>query len=125
MASGSKEMKERRGTRTKAVLPVRIKGKDISGVAFEDLAHTLDVTPDGIRVGSVRRELNAMEEVTILFRQRRMQFRVIWTKKLKGTSEFQVGLEALNMDREAWGLGAVEVKAQPVQQAVSQATGAA
>lgn len=95
---------KRRGSRTKAVLPVRIKGKDSSGKAFEELAHTLDVTASGVRLGSVRRELSAQDEVTILFRQRRMQFRVVWTKKMKGTSEFQVGLQALTQEREAWGV---------------------
>jgi hypothetical protein len=95
---------KRRGSRTKAVLPVRIKGKDSSGKAFEELAHTLDVTASGVRLGSIRRELSARDEVTILFRQRRMQFRVVWTKKMKGTSEFQVGLQALTQEREAWGV---------------------
>lgn len=94
---------KRRGSRTKAVIPVRIKGKDASGKGFEELAHTLDVTPTGVRLGSVRREFSAQDEVTILFRQRRMQFRVVWTKKMKGTSEFQVGLQALTQEKEAWG----------------------
>jgi len=100
----SVESNKRRGSRTKAVLPVRIKGKDSSGKAFEDLAHTLDVTTTGVRLGSVRRELSVEDQVTVLFRQRRMQFRVVWTKKMKGTSEFQVGLQALTQEKEAWGL---------------------
>ena len=104
MPVSSVEANKRRGSRTKAVLPVRIKGKDGSGKAFEELAHTLDVTPTGVRLGSVRRELGAKDEVTIFFRQRRMQFRVVWTKKMKGTSEFQVGLQALTQEKEAWGL---------------------
>lgn len=98
------ESDKRRGSRTKAVLPVRIKGKDSTGKAFEELAHTLDVTATGVRLGSVRRELSVKDEITILFRQRRMQFRVVWTKKMKGTSEFQVGLQALTQEKEAWGL---------------------
>ncbi len=95
---------KRRGSRTKAVLPVRIKGKDSTGKSFEELAHTLDVTASGVRLGSIRRELSAQEEVTVFFRQRKMQFRVVWTRKLKGTSEFQVGLQALAQEREVWGL---------------------
>jgi len=104
MQVSSVETNKRRGSRTKAVLPVRIKGKDSSGKAFEELAHTLDVTPSGVRLGSVRCELSAQDEVTIFFRQRRIQFRVVWTKKMKGTSEFQVGLQALTQEREAWGV---------------------
>ncbi len=109
------DAKQRRVTRTKAVLPVRVKGKDSSGEGFEELAHTLDVTPSGVRLGSVRRELNVDEEVTIFFRQRKMQFRVVWVKKMKGTSEFQVGLKVIAQEKDAWGIAF----AQEAQQAAS------
>ena len=89
------DTEQRRGNRTKAVIPVRVKGKDSSGKAFDELVHTLDVTPEGVRLGSVRRELNVLDEITVFYRQRRIQFRVVWTKKMKGTSEFQVGLQAV------------------------------
>lgn len=107
--------KTRRASRVKAVLPVRIKGTDSSGKAFEDLAHTLDVTPTGVRLGSVRRELREQDEVTVFLRQRKMQFRVVWTKKMKGTSEFQVGLQALTQEKEAWGLNVAEPANQVTQ----------
>ena len=114
----------RQGNRTKAVLPVRVKGKDSSGKTFEELAHTLDVTLSGVKLGSVRKELNNGEEITIFYRQRKMQFRVVWTRKLKGTSEFQVGLRAVSQEREAWGLGFAEFHNEAAQPAaVSQASG--
>lgn len=116
MQAGGPGTNHRRGSRTKAVLPVRIKGKDAAGQAFEEMAHTLDVTTTGVRLGSVRRELNPQDEVTIFYRQRKMQFRVVWTKKMKGTSEFQVGLQALTQEREVWGLGLVERQSQPASQ---------
>lgn len=116
MGSGSPEENQRRGNRAKAVLPVRVKGKDSTGTAFEDMVHTLDVTPSGVRLGSVRRELNLHEEVTIFYRQRKMQYRVVWTKKLKGTSEFQVGLQAVTQDREAWGMSFPDSKSQQAPQ---------
>jgi hypothetical protein len=119
MQVSSMEANKRRGSRTKAVLPVRIKGKDSSGKVFEELAHTLDVTPTGVRLGSVRRELSAQDEVTIFFRQRRMQFRVVWTKKMKGTSEFQVGLQALTQEKEAWGVNFAD-PAKETAQALSE-----
>lgn len=125
MHSSSSKANQRRGDRKKAVLPVRIKGKDESGNGFEELAITLDVTPDGIRLGSVRRELNVLDELTVFYRQRKIQFRVVWTKKLKGTSEFQVGLKAIAQDKEAWGMTFPEYMNQVNGQAVSQASGAA
>jgi len=103
---------KRRGTRTKAVLPVRIKGKDSAGESFEELAHTLDVTATGVRLGSVRRELGVLDELTVFFRQRKMQFRVVWTKKMKGTSEFQVGLQAVTQEKDAWGMPFAETAKQ-------------
>jgi hypothetical protein len=105
---------ERQGKRTKAVLPVRIKGTDRAGNAFEELAHTLDVNASGVRLGAIRRELNPMDEVTLFFRQRKLQFRVVWTKKMKGSSEFQVGLQAVNQDREPWGLNFNEFRGESV-----------
>ena len=121
MPSGSVQTK-RHGSRTKAVLPVRIKGKDSAGKAFDELVHTLDVTAAGVRLGSVRRELSLLAEISVFYRQRKMQFRVVWTKKLKGTSEFQVGLQAITQEREAWGLNLPEHASPEVS---AQATGAA
>jgi hypothetical protein len=109
----------RRGARTKAVLPIRLKGTDSAGKAFEDMAHTLDVTPAGVRLGSVRHELNLKDEVTIFYRTRKMQYRVVWIKKLKDTSEFQVGLQAVTQDKEAWGLSFPDNKSQQTPQLVT------
>ena len=103
---------ERQGKRTKAVLPVRIKGNDSAGNAFEELAHTLDVTATGVRLGAIRRELNKGEEVTLFFRQRKLQFRIVWTKRMKGSSEFQVGLQAVGQEREPWGLNLTEFRGE-------------
>ena len=90
--------------RKKAVLPVRVRGNDLSGNCFDELAHTLDVTPAGARLGGLRRELKALEHLTILYRQRKIEFRIIWTKKLEKAGEYQVGLEAMAHEHEAWGL---------------------
>ena len=126
MRSSSEATNQRRGNRTKAVLPVRVKGNDSTGKAFEELVHTLDVTTTGVRLGSVRHELNVLDEITVFYRTRKIQFRVVWTKKMKGTSEFQVGLQAVTQEREAWGMSFSEQQVQPVPQAAaSQATGAA
>lgn len=125
MKSRSEGKNQRRGSRTKAVFPVRVKGKDSTGAAFEDLAHTLDVTASGVRLGAIRHELNEQDEVTLFYRQRKMQYRVVWTKKLKGTSEFQVGLTAVSQDREAWGLNPADFKAESGSVAASRASGVA
>lgn len=103
-SSTSVEANKRRQNRTKAVFPVRVKGKDAAGASFEDMVHTLDVTPTGARLGSVRREMQVLDLVTVWYRKRKMEFRVVWIKKLKGSSEYQIGLQALAQERDVWGL---------------------
>jgi len=112
MSPSSREIKPRHGDRQKGVLPVKVKGTDSSGIAFEELAHTLDVTPTGVRLGAVRRQLKLQDEVTVFYRQHKRQYRVVWTRKLKGTSEFQVGLQAVAQVGEALGLGFPDFKLQ-------------
>jgi len=112
--------KKRRQVRTRAVLPVRLRGKDSSGKVFDELAHTLDVTATGVRLGSVRHELQKFEQITILYRQRRMEFRVMWTKKMEGSGEYQVGLEALTSEPDAWGLSSSDFKARDVMEPAAQ-----
>jgi hypothetical protein len=108
MVASSADVKQRRSGRMKAVLPVRVKGRDQAGNAFEEVVHTLDVAQSGVRLGALRRQLNIGDEVTVIYRQRKMVLRVVWTKQMKGTSEFQVGLQAVTQEREAWGLSFAE-----------------
>jgi hypothetical protein len=120
---------KRRQDRMKAVLPVRVRGRDIAGKSFEELVHTLDVTPMGVRLGAIRHRLKALDSLTVLYRQRKIEFRVVWTKKLEGVDEYQVGLKALTQDQDAWGLNLSEFKVRnnPVAHSpasASQATGA-
>jgi hypothetical protein len=107
----SPETDKRRKDRRKAVLPVKVRGKDVSGKIFEELAYTLDVTPAGARLGGVHHALNAADRLTITYRQRRVEFSVVWTKRLDGVSEYQVGLQAVAPEGDAWGLNSPEIKA--------------
>jgi hypothetical protein len=128
MRSISVPNNKRRQDRRKAVLPVRVRGKDATGKAFEELAHTLDVTPTGVRLGSIHHQLGTLEQLTVSYRQRKMEFRVVWTKKLDGVAEYQVGLQAVTQDGEVWGFSpadfGVRVEAQPAAQATTRASGA-
>jgi hypothetical protein len=107
----------RRQNRTQAVLPVRVRGTDASGASFEGLAHTLDLTPNGARLGAIRHELKVLDTLTIFYRQRRMEFTVMWTKLLDGKSEYQVGLQAFSQEKEPWGLSLFNSGAQPLTRA--------
>ena len=95
--------KQRGVDRSKAVLPVRISGNDSSGNTYSELVHTLDVSRTGVRLGSVRRQLEIGSVVMLQYRQHKAEFRVIWTKPVGSGAEQQVGLEA-GAQRDLWGL---------------------
>jgi hypothetical protein len=101
--------------RIPGVLPVRVRGKDASGALFEALVHTLDLTPTGARLGAIHHKLNALDTLVVLFRKRRIEFTVMWTRLLVGPNhddpnhdtqgEYQVGLQMLAQESDPWGLG--------------------
>jgi len=90
--------------RVKAVLPVRISGNDDSGQAYTELAHTLDITPSGVRLGSIYRQLKVGGVLTLQYKQYKAEFRVVWIKQRQDRKEHHVGLEALNQN-DFGGLG--------------------
>ncbi len=114
----------RQQERKQGVLPVRVRGKDASGTAFETLAHTLDLTPTGARLGAIHHRLNALDTLVVLFRQRRVEFSVVWTKLLDGHCEYQVGLQMITQESDPWGL-CMTHSATPTITRVSATSGAA
>jgi hypothetical protein len=113
----------RRQDRIQAVLPVRVRGTDSSGKSFEILAHTLDLTANGARLGSIRHQLKALDTLTIFYRQRKMEFTVVWTKLLDGRSEYQVGLQAFSQEKEGWGMNLFISSVQPLTSASAAPAG--
>ena len=96
-------MTKRRQSRAKGVLPVKVSGADRSGIPFQEIAHTLDITPNGARLGALRRRLEVEDRVMVQYRQRKIEFRVVWIKSLKDTNEYQVGLQTVARG-DAWRL---------------------
>jgi len=103
---------------------VRVRGRDASGALFEELAHTLDLTATGARLGAIRHELKTLDTLVVLFRQRRVEFSVVWTRLLDEGGEHQVGLEMVAQESDPWGLGVGHSSMQPGTQA-SAVSGAA
>jgi hypothetical protein len=150
MQSTIKVKTERRQQdRIQGVLAVRVRGKDSSGALFEALAHTLDLTSTGARLGSIHRELKALDTLVVLFRKRRIEFTVMWIKLLGQPkngepkngepkngmhSEYQVGLQMMAQEHgqsngmgngnDPWGLGLPHSATQPFTRA-SAVSGAA
>jgi hypothetical protein len=107
----------RQQDRIPAVVPVRVRGRDSSGISFEALAHTLDLTPTGTRLGSIHHNLKALDTLTVVYHQRRMEFTVVWIKLLAGESEYQVGLQAFSQEKEGWGVNLFSSSTRPLTNA--------
>lgn len=90
----------RRSRRTKSVVPVRLR---ITGDQESHLAHTLNATNSGVRLGGYRGEIKVGDEFVIQYRHAHARFRVIWIAALDEASEKQVGAECLEPGKHLWG----------------------
>jgi hypothetical protein len=124
MRLSGNEREKRQQNRVKGVLPVRVRGTDKDGQSFDEIAHILDIAAIGSRLGSIHHELRIADRVTVVYRQRRMEFLAAWTK-LVGKHEYQVGLQAVKLEKDSWGLNSCdfEVRARcPRSTALETAT---
>lgn len=128
------KLSKRKQERIRGVLPVRVRGKDASGALFEALAHTLDLSPTGARLGAIRHPLKVLDTLIVLFRKRRIEFTVMWTKLLDGPNhdgpnhdahgEYQVGLQMVAQESDPWGLSLAQPNGLAITK-VSAVSGAA
>jgi len=104
MDFGSLSMQKSREQRIRMVLPLRVSARDASDARFEELAHTLDITAHGARLGAIRHPLKVGTTIVVQYRQRKLHCRVAWMRLLEGTKEYQVGVELLENGKDTWGL---------------------
>ena len=91
---------KRQSQRTKSVVPVRVW---IAGSKDSHLAHTLDVSNHGVKLGGWQGEMKVGDEIVIQYHQTHAQFRVAWITACEGSSEKQVGAECLEPKKQLWG----------------------
>jgi hypothetical protein len=91
---------KRQSERTKSVVPVRLW---IAGSEESHLAHTLNVTNQGVRLGGYRGEIKVGNEFLIQYRHVQARFRVTWIVARDESSEKQIGAECLEPDKQVWG----------------------
>jgi TonB family protein len=95
------------------VLPLRIWPDDENGQNAEpQLAHTVDISPIGGRLGGLRNPLQAGQTITLQRGQNKFQFRVVWTKQLSPV-EIQAGIESVTFERKVWGVDLPDEPASP------------
>jgi hypothetical protein len=91
---------KRRSKRTQSVVPVRVW---IAGTKDCHLAHTLDVSNHGVKLGGYRGEIKVGDEIVIQYHQTHAQFRVSWITASEGSSEKQIGAKCLEPEKQVWG----------------------
>jgi hypothetical protein len=95
----------RKRIRLKMVLGVRAIGQAASGDKFDELTHTLDIAREGVRLGGMGRYgLKKGDIVEIRRRTRRAHFRVIWVGAIDSPRTGHVGLQAIDITPDFWGL---------------------
>jgi hypothetical protein len=93
-------MGKRRSKRTKAVVPVQFW---ITGSKEGHLAHTLDLTDDGVRLAGFRAELRVGDKIEIQYRKKRALFQVSWITTCEGSAEKHMGAKCLESGKQVWG----------------------
>jgi hypothetical protein len=91
---------KRQSKRTKSVVPVRLW---IAGSKDSHLAHTLDISNHGVKLGGCRGEMKVGDKIEIQYRHKQAQFRVAWITAHEGSSEKQIGAECLEPGKQVWG----------------------
>ena len=89
---------KRKTTRRKMVLPVKF-----SAAKESLMAHTLDITPSGARLGALRTELQPGAIVHLQRGQKKAKFRVVWVRQLEN-NEMQAGVESVDSPDNFWGV---------------------
>jgi hypothetical protein len=74
-----------------------------AGSKDSHLAHTLDVSNPGVKLGGCRDEMTVGDKFETQYRHKRAQFRVAWITARRGASEQQIGAECLEPGKQVWG----------------------
>jgi hypothetical protein len=103
---------KRKAPRKKMVLPVRV-----SIDAVTHLAHTIDITQTGARLGALRTELQPGTVVVLQRGSQRAKFQIAWSKQL-APNELQAGIESLQPTGNFWGVDLSDDTKKESQQAL-------
>ena len=92
---------KQRYPRTKMVLPLRVwLDQQKSLVAEQQLAHTLDISPIGGRLGGLRTPVEPGQVILLQHGQKKSQFRVIWSRELE-PREIHAGVESMESGKRS------------------------
>jgi hypothetical protein len=80
------------------VLPIKVSVDKVT-----HLAHTVDITPRGARLGALRTQLQPGMIIGLQRGSSKAEFRVQWIRQL-GPNELQAGVESLEPQNNFWGV---------------------
>jgi hypothetical protein len=91
-------LEKRKSSRRKMVLPVKV-----SIDKGTHLAHTIDITHTGARIGGLRTELQPGMIISLQRGSNKAKFRIAWIRQV-APNELQAGVESLEMQNNFWGV---------------------
>jgi hypothetical protein len=89
---------KRKSQRRKMVLPVKVFVDQVS-----HLAHTMDITDSGARLGALRTKLHPGTVISLQRGSQRAKFQIAWVRQL-APNELQAGIECLQPQNSFWGV---------------------
>lgn len=104
--------------RKKMVVPVRVLVQDGTGTQVTLLAHTLDASTSGVRLGGFHGQVSTGQAVTVQYQHRRCNFRVIWVGKPGTAQGTQLGLQCLEPGKNLWNLDLLQSDTIEVEERV-------
>jgi hypothetical protein len=91
-------LNKRKSPRRKMVLPVKVTIDKVT-----HLAHTVDITDIGARLGALRTQLQPGRIISLQRGSKKAKFRVAWIQQL-APNELQAGIESLEPQDNFWGV---------------------
>jgi hypothetical protein len=91
-------LNKRQSPRRKMVLPVKV---SIDSVTH--LAHTIDITDVGARLGALRTKMQPGTIISLQRGSKKAKFRVEWIRELT-CNELQAGIESVEPQNNFWGV---------------------
>jgi PilZ domain len=101
---------KRREQRARTVLPVRVFGLDRSGKPFTEVAHTLDISRDGARLGGLNCSLAIGDIIGVQRGTDKARFRVAWVGSPNSRCEQQAGVCCIQPERCIWPAEALAIR---------------
>lgn len=93
----------RKEKRVKAVLPLKVSGKDAEGKQFIAAGHTFELSRSGVRLGGVPGSLLRVGETfAVQYRAGKAPYRIKWVES--SGKDTLAGMEALQAGKDLWGV---------------------